>query len=135
VQKYDSQKRENNSYRLFLTNAILILCRSEKSRVTDDLLNVVYGEIQHEDKRLPLPDYAFDMHTSRGKRMGRGYDYFFTEGNKLSNEDTDNPYTEKAREMLKKYGKLESEFKKKKKKDECQQFLQIIQPEALVKPQ
>jgi len=132
---YDARERGDGAYRLFLSNAILILCRSKKSRVTDDLLNVVYGEIQHENKMLDIPDYALDMHTLRGKKMGRGYDHFYTEGNKLSNEDIDNPYTEKAKEIHKKYGDLKPEPKKENKKDECQQCLQIIQTEALVEAQ
>jgi replication-associated recombination protein RarA len=114
--KYDdARKRNKDSYRQFLTHAVLFLARSRKSRIVDDLLNVVYGEIQHEDKKLPIPDYALDMHTSRGKRMGRGYDHFFSEGNKLKKEPFENPYTEKAKEMLTKHGRLLSEFKKKKR--------------------
>jgi hypothetical protein len=37
--------------------------------------------------------------------MGRGIDYFFTEGNKVENEVFANPYTERAKELLKKHGK------------------------------
>jgi len=109
---YDARKRNSDSYRLFLTHAVLFLARSRKSRIVDDLLNVVYGEIQHEDKKLPIPDYALDMHTLRGKKMGRGFEHFFTEGNKLKKEPFDNPYTEKAKETLIKYGCLKPEFKK-----------------------
>jgi replication-associated recombination protein RarA len=120
-QYLDARKRRSDAHRLFLTNAVVILARSGKSRIVDDLLNIVYGQIQHEDKKLPIPDYALDMHTSRGKRKGRSYDYFFSEGNKLGNEVLENPYTAKAKEILTKYGKLELEFKRKKKEDECQQ--------------
>jgi hypothetical protein len=35
----------------------------------------------------------------------RGIDYFFTEGNKVENEVFANPYTERAKELLKKHGK------------------------------
>jgi replication-associated recombination protein RarA len=110
--KYDdARKRNNDSYRLFLTHAVLFLARSRKSRIVDDLLNVVYGEIQHEDKKLPIPDYALDMHTLRGKKMGRGIEHFFSEGTKLNKEPYENPYTEKAKEILKQGG-LKSESKK-----------------------
>ncbi len=34
--------------------------------------------------------------------MGRGVEYFFTEGNRLENEALINPYTEKAKELLRK---------------------------------
>jgi len=111
--KYDdARKRNNDSCRLFLTHAVLFLARSRKSRIVDDLLNVVYGEIQHEDKKLPIPDYALDMHTLRGKKMGRGLEHFFSEGTKLNNEPYENPYTEKAKEILIKHGGLKSESKK-----------------------
>lgn len=111
--KYDDAKKRNNgSYRLFLTHAVLFLARSHKSRIVDDLLNVVYGEIQHESKKLSIPDYALDMHTLRGKKMGRGLEYFFSEGNKLKKEPFENPYTERAKEILIKYGSLKSRFKK-----------------------
>jgi replication-associated recombination protein RarA len=114
-QYYDARKGRSDTYRLFLVNAVVILARSSKSRIVDDLLNIVYGEIQHEDKKLPIPDYALDMHTSRGKRMGKSYDHFFSEGTKLNKEPYENPYTEKAKEILIKHGRLLSEFKKKNK--------------------
>jgi hypothetical protein len=37
--------------------------------------------------------------------MGKGIDDFFSEGNKLENEAFINPYTERAKELLKKYEK------------------------------
>jgi len=108
----DAKERGNDSYRLFLVHAVLFLARSHKSRIVDDLLNVVYGEIQLEDKKLPIPDYALDMHTLRGKKMGRGLEHFFSEGTKLNKEPYENPYTVKAKEILIKHGGLKSEFKK-----------------------
>jgi len=111
----DPEKPEKDAYRSFLTNAVLFLARSRKSRIVDDLLNVVYGEIQHEDKKLPIPDYALDMHTHRGRKLGRSYEHFFSEGCKLKNEPFENPYTEKAKAVLIKYGGLKSPFKKEKK--------------------
>jgi replication-associated recombination protein RarA len=109
---YNPKKPEKDSYRLFLVHAVLFLARSRKSRIVDDLLNVVYGEMQHEDKKLPIPDYALDKHTERGKKMGRGFEYFFSEGNRLSNEAFENPYTERAKEILIKHGGLKPDIKK-----------------------
>ena len=102
---YDAKRRENDSYRLFLVHAVLFLARSPKSRMVDDILNVVYSEIQHEDKRLPIPDYALDMHTLRGRKRGRGMEHFFSEGNRLNNETIDNPYTATAKRLMMKYGR------------------------------
>jgi len=111
----DPENPEKDAYRLFLVHAVLFLARSPKSRVVDDLLNVVYGQIQHEDKKLPIPDYALDRHTLRGKKMGRGLEHFFSEGTKLNKEPYENPYREKAKEILIKHGGLKSEFKREEK--------------------
>lgn len=123
-QYFDAVESKNESRRLFLTNAVVNLVRCKKSRITDDLLHVVYGEIKFENKKLELPDYALDMHNLRGKKMGRGLEYFFNEGNKLENEAFENPYTEKAIEILTKYGQLDKpKSRLKKKEDNGQQQL------------
>jgi replication-associated recombination protein RarA len=118
---YDKFKgKKDDPHRIFLTNAVLYLARSPKSRIVDDLLNVVYGEIQYEDKKLPIPDYALDMHTRRGREMGRGYDYFFSEGNKLNNEAFENPYTARAKELLKNKGHVSKKNSEKvERTSEC----------------
>jgi hypothetical protein len=38
-----------------------------------------------EDLAPEIPDYALDMHTMKGKAMGRGLDHFRKEGAKLVN--------------------------------------------------
>jgi hypothetical protein len=35
---------------------------------------------------LEIPDFALDMHTSKGRRMDRGVNHFFDEGAKCANE-------------------------------------------------
>ncbi len=97
----EKSKLAENSHQLYLINAIVCLCRSQKSRITDDLLNIVYTERERDGKFLPVPDFALDMHTARGEAMGKGIDDFFTEGNKLESEALPNPYTQKAKELLK----------------------------------
>ena len=71
---------------------------SPKSRIADNLLSVVYND----KERLEIPDYALDKHTVRGKKMGRGWEHFFTEGTKLENQTVEDPYEKKAYEALKK---------------------------------
>lgn len=68
---------------LFVAHAVLALCRSVKSRIVDDFC-IVVQRIQN----LKIPDYALDMHTSRGKFMGRGLKHFHEVGSKLVNEST-----------------------------------------------
>ncbi|KYK50419.1 hypothetical protein A1D31_20135 [Bradyrhizobium liaoningense] len=55
-----------------------------------------------------MPDFALDMHTMRGKAMGRGLDHFRTEGAKLIPAPTgDDPYEDEAYRLwaLKRQGK------------------------------
>jgi len=124
--QYDkARKKGDDSCRLYLSNAVIILARSPKTRITDDLLTFVYGRIQHEDKKLSIPDYALDKHTLRGRKMGRGYDDFFKVGAKLANEAFlgPNPYTQEAKRLLETYGKLKpvkSQRRKSNKKVEKQ---------------
>lgn len=69
------------SERLFLTQAVILLCRASKSRL------ICHASIHHfrthEHHHLPIPDYALDQHTRKGKAMGRGLSHFFEEGAKL----------------------------------------------------
>lgn len=120
-QYFEARDKSSDSCRLFLANAVVILARSRKSRIADDLLNTVYAEIQHENKKPPIPDYALDMHTLAGKKMGRGIEHFFSEGAKLSNEAFENPYTEKAKAILsRKHSRLKPDFNKATESSEKQ---------------
>jgi replication-associated recombination protein RarA len=92
--------RGKDESRLFLAHAILALCRAPKSRIADEFLEVVKGEMM-EGKKLEIPDYALDKHTARGRAKGRGMEHFLTEGAKLVNESQEvkNPYKERAKEL------------------------------------
>jgi replication-associated recombination protein RarA len=61
---------------LCLANAILAMCRAEKSRLADNFLTVVLQERAQNGLKLEVPDYALDKHTLAGKRKGRGWDFF-----------------------------------------------------------
>lgn len=100
------KKRKKNEHRLFLAHAILALCRSPKSRIACELIQVVYGEKKFEGLKLRIPDYALDMHTAKGKAKKRGMKHFLEEGAKLVNESqkVKNPYKKKAEELWLKYG-------------------------------
>jgi replication-associated recombination protein RarA len=103
-QYYDAKEKENDSWRLFLVHAVLFLARSPKSRMVVDLLITVYGNIKFRNQKLEIPDYALDMHTLRGRKMGRGFKHFIEEGSKIANEAFENPYKGPAAEILLKYG-------------------------------
>ena len=95
----DFEKRGARSIRMVLSNAILAMCRADKSRIGDEFQIVMYG--RHEaGVKLPIPDFAFDQHTKRGREIGRGPEHFWTEGVKVHPQSKlANPYHEEAVEI------------------------------------
>lgn len=93
------QRGGNGSAKLMLANAVLILCRSPKSRLSDEFNTVVEQDRRHGLKR-EIPDYALDKHTSRGRGMQRGNDHWLNEGCQLKprSGEVDNPYIQRAQE-------------------------------------
>ncbi len=64
---------------LFAIHATRYLCACRKDRSSSELLSWI--KLQVQDGVLPdIPDYAFDMHTPRGRAMGRGRKHFLEEG-------------------------------------------------------
>ena len=61
---------------LCLSNAILAMCRAEKSRLADNFMTVVQQERAQKGLKLQVPDYALDKHTLKGKQKGRGWEFF-----------------------------------------------------------
>ena len=71
--------------RLMIGNAIRFLCQSRKTRAGTHFAAAIGLENLNEPFAPKIPDYAFDMHTLEGRRLGRGIDHFLAEGAKLSN--------------------------------------------------
>ncbi len=69
--------------RLAIGNAIRMLCRAKKNREGDHFQAAVGLQSLLNDFVPEFPDFVFDMHTQKGKRMGRGVEHFVTEGAKL----------------------------------------------------
>jgi|SRR6516165_517004 len=93
-----------SSWRMFLVHAVLLLARAKKSRIVDHAKMVQWDNLEVRD----IPDVALDKHTLAGKRKGRGWEHFFSEGNLLADPETGeltedgaipDPYREKAREL------------------------------------
>lgn len=80
-QDQKKDKKENKPERMFYLQAVIMLCRSPKSRYVDWKLIAVWRE--HDTKHMDIPDYAFDMHNVKGKQMGRGIDHFYHQGTVL----------------------------------------------------
>lgn len=87
-QSYDflSSKNERSlPERLPFMQAVILLTRCMKSRYIDHA--ITYYWQTYKDKYLEMPDYAYDMHTRKGKSMGRGLKYFYEEGVKTNNSN------------------------------------------------
>ena len=76
--------------RIFISKAVILLCAANKNRDADHLQNFAYDALADLDlEKLaadllaadhePIPDYAFDCHTLKGKRQGKTKADFFRE--------------------------------------------------------
>ena len=74
--------------RIFISKAVILLCAAKKNRDADHLQNFVYDQMAGIDAdklaadlqkagRENVPDYAFDCHTQKGRRMGKTKAEFF----------------------------------------------------------
>lgn len=91
------QFRGNPEARLFMIHAVMLLCRGRKSRLVLHGTNWAYLD----RTRREIPDYAFDMHSATGKKLGRGIDHFLEEGAHLENKaDIPDRFEEPAVELL-----------------------------------
>ncbi|MCX6969092.1 MAG: hypothetical protein NTV93_02925 [Verrucomicrobia bacterium] len=76
--------------RIFISKAVIILCAAKKSRDPDHLQNLVYDQLKGVDadtladdlrnapEYVPIPGYAFDCHTRKGKASGATKAQFFS---------------------------------------------------------
>jgi replication-associated recombination protein RarA len=85
-------KEKRGDWRMVLSFIILSLSRASKSRITDHFMGTLMGERKKGVKYL-IPDYALDMHTTKGNEMGRrkgsfkGVEHFIKHGEYLKNEN------------------------------------------------
>lgn len=91
---YKLNKKSGES-RLFFIHAVIALVQAPKSRLTDHATIVFFeGAREHRE----IPDCALDVHTTRGRAMGRGYEHFFAEGAALnSRANLEDPYEKRAK--------------------------------------
>jgi len=83
--------KDKSEWKLMLSYIILMMCRSKKSRITDDFI-IYYNNIQKKigiknGIKIEIPDYALDIHTTRGRELGRDKKHFKEIGSKLKNEN------------------------------------------------
>ena len=115
-QYFTALRNQNAADRLYLINAVLLLAESPKSRDVDELLIAAYGKMEFEGEKLPIPDFALDMHTRRGKALGRKWDHWFEEGAKLEHNVGSGKWYQAHKEVCLKYGEPSNPFKKPKAK-------------------
>jgi replication-associated recombination protein RarA len=83
--------------RLMVGNAIRAMGRSPKSRAGCHFAAAIGPRSMLEGYAPEIPDWARDMHTMKGKAMGRGLNHFREEGAKLIPEPTESdPFIEEA---------------------------------------
>lgn len=78
-------KAGNGAWRLVLGNIILQACRGKKNRIADHFVCAV-AAMRVNGYVVNLEDYesfVFDMHTQRGRKLGRGAKHFEEEGSKI----------------------------------------------------
>ncbi|GMV83929.1 MAG: hypothetical protein AMXMBFR7_51130 [Planctomycetota bacterium] len=87
-------KQKSGGGRIFAAKAVILLSQARKCRDADHLTNLVYDAKKVDDKKLeadlvaardniqPIPDYAFDCHTSKGRKAGKTKQDFFRDEQK-----------------------------------------------------
>jgi replication-associated recombination protein RarA len=115
-----SKEAKADQGRLFYVEAILLLVRADKSRLVDSAVWAYCGgerakqEIPEcaknlfdcERLKMPIPDWALDMHTRRGREMGRGADHFYEVGARLANCRIEDIYEAQAKQNFKRAKEL-----------------------------
>ncbi len=102
VQMLDKFDRSVAERKLFAVHAVRLLCESEKDRSSDEMINWIMQTVEAGSVSLEIPDYAVDMHTHKGKEMGRGLDHFWKEGARISPEkaDRDRTYYDRMQALI-----------------------------------
>jgi replication-associated recombination protein RarA len=87
---------------LFAVHAVRYLCACPKDRSSDEMIVWVKLASERGEARPVIPDYALDMHTAEGQKMGRGVRHFFEIGAQLHPEvpDRDLTYRQRVIKML-----------------------------------
>jgi replication-associated recombination protein RarA len=92
---------KKGQWRLILGNAVRLMCRSKKSREGDHFQAAI-GRVAELDNVAPvIPDYAWDHHTMKGRRLKRGLVHFRKVSCKLKPAAKKDAYEDEAYEVWK----------------------------------
>lgn len=109
-----NQMRQNFPYSdgdrpIFFVHAIRFLAAAKKDRTSDNLKNIIKTEFAY-GRKPEIPDFALDMHTKKGRSMGRDFKHFLAEGSRVENElPVDDNYKERLLNLLDKIEQEEPE--------------------------
>ena len=95
-------ERSVGERKLYAIHAVRYLCRCQKDRSTDEMINWINHASKLGELLPVIPDYALDMHTAEGQKQGRGRRHFFEEASRTHPEvsDRDRTYLERILHML-----------------------------------
>lgn len=86
--EFKKKKNNNGPERLPFVHAIMLLARCDKSRMVDNLLceyMFLRDTVEVPNLDSPEMDFVWDMHTHKGKKLGRGNDHFYEEAAQITN--------------------------------------------------
>lgn len=100
---YKKNPQQPGEARLFVGNCIRLMCRTPKSREGCHFGAAIGLRSLYEHFAPEIPDFAYDQHTSQGKKMKRGIEHFRAEGAKLAEFDDpgEDVYIEEAYRLWK----------------------------------
>lgn len=67
---------------MFFVHAIRYMCTLPKERSSDNVKNMLIKDFSH-GRTVEVPDYAYDLHTVKGREMGRDEIHFLTEASRV----------------------------------------------------
>jgi replication-associated recombination protein RarA len=105
ISSLDAMRRrlpEGGDRGLFAVHAVRFLCSAEKDRSSDEMYAWLRLAVESGAAVAEIPEYAIDMHTRRGRELGRGEAHFYETAAIVAHEkaDRDRRYRERILEIL-----------------------------------
>ncbi len=95
----DATKGKFAKPRMIVGNAIRLMCRAAKSREGDHFQAAIGLRQQLEHVIPQIPEWACDMHTHRGRALGRGLEHFLSDSVELHPAAESDNYEDEAHRL------------------------------------
>lgn len=105
--------KKRGEQKMFLSSAISLYIFSDRLNWEEDWMGVSGTLSEKIEGYLAIPSYAIDMHTKKGREMGKNKSDFANEGSLVVDEDKEY-YSEEYRQFYHKCKYEESGLKKKR---------------------